>query len=1282
VKDAILCALAELASELGAGGVVTAIAIVSAVVAALVIFVRWLPRGKHDTAAPGPPWVAAVLVACGLYLLARLVDPLLMSQGEVPPGFDAADWGRVSWFEQRLFGGRWAYPLMPLEDLPALGILVHSAFWGLVVVLLKLVIERLPNGIHLRGIEASYGSPEQELPWYFRWTGATTARRADDRFAAWSKRLLVLLVPLHMTAASLLAAGGRHAPRHVSCGELLGGAALPIPEDAAPLEEVEEEDWPFAAGAWVLGWFLIMAWTMHLAIEGRPPKEEEPEEEDEEEAELDGPPPDPLARLGQAVQALRPGAMLEALEREAPREARTAALPDELGPVVRELARTLTGTEELWSHQREVLDHLAETWRLEGATRRGPTPSLEEEVMRSPIAREDDTPHALVLAAEGAGRTTLGLLAALHVHFDRGATTLAVLPDRGAARAWAKRLREGLTGSSARWNVLVSIAGDDLGSALLGDKVPAVVVCDVETFEEVLADPRTDELLARLGLVLVDDLDDVVGVAEMHLHAAMRRLWALLDTRGERASYPLALLAIAGPASEGTGLGSWARHVLAAPLKVFEGDGAPRAPQVVLRRRDLVDAQGRDLPLSLLAEACDRAGVPWHMRTAGDGQRGVRRAEIDLGRLRRHHVEDPRDAEVVLLEGRYPEVRREAERLAHAGVSSREEDAACVLVLAPPADEEMVLHEEADDAPHAELVASLPRAVTLAEPDVVRQRHFERALGREHDVAALEARFGRRFVQDALDRMRRARKVRERTVWSFDARRDDATERELVRAVREAALGEPIVAACVSDSSERVRIVDEGTSEVLLEVDRAVAMARYPAGRVFLHPRGRYQVVGAGDDALTLLADHARAPCRTTLDREVRVTLPEDVRWTTRQLGGERAKMTLARAEVEERVLGVRVYGPGSVLQTRRRYDAPVTTRYATDVCLLSLALRGHHEGSEASEAPGRAAEVPLSAALRMMLPCALRGADELVDVALVDLGGPHLAFFDRTPGSSGYAEALAEGGLRDLLRLARLVLERLVGSESARLRRLHDSTPDGDAIPWDVAGALTFLDRALEPPPTPEEEGARIDYVPGEGQAGDLGRLWVSVSGRTDDLVWTRHAWRTKTPIGGRTGEVFFDVAVERRAILAAVNEAAAAGAATEPAEPARDLSWGAVHLPALSTAAADLRPLRAQLAALGASTKHVLEMIAAMPLRAEPVCVAERAPLTVLARRRADADAKVLLAHALTDVDAVTTPEGIYVKHEGAVWDLRGPALRRMEVTAIPVTFEPVEAASDRPQ
>ncbi len=1262
MSDALICQLADFANRWGTMFVTLVIFGVGVALSLAMSIARFaMKRFEPNTKAPGPPWMASALIALIVYVFARLLDPLLKSRLTRPSEFPEDVWTQVGYFEWKLLGDRWAWPLLPLDARPALALMLHAVVWALVIALTIWILRRLPGGRDGYGkpdVEVQYDTTESEVPWFYRWVGSTTAHGADQRFKKWSRGLMAFLVPLHLAAGMLVASAAPAASSQpVNCTERIV-ESLVLPPEA--LDQSGKASVQPAAGAWILTYYLLFFWSLHLILAGRPPAVKEEEEEEKEDEEEEVPPPDPLAKLGEAVIAIRPEARLEALQRVEGKEAETTELPEGTGPVVNELCLGLTGGNTLYAHQREVLDHLISGWHLSSEAARGATPSLEEEVLRSPIRRRDETPHALVLAAEGSGRTTLAVLATLHMHFDRGATTLVVLSDRGAARAWADHFREALLRSAARWNVHVCVAGDDLSAALVAGKTPSVVVADVETFEgEVLSDPRSDAYVDRLGLVIVDDLDEMSGVTEMHLHMAMRRLWALVDTRRHAestTSYPLVLLATAGPSTAAeSGVESWARHVLAAPMRVFERNGAPQVPRVVLRRRDLVDAQGQDLPLHVLAEACDAAAIPWHMRLAGDGQRTIRRAEIDLGRLRRHHVDDPRDAEVILIEGRHPDVHREAERLAHAGVNT--EGGAAVLVLAPPADEEMVLHEEADDAPLRPLVESLPRSVTLSEPDVVRQRHFDRALGREHDVEALRRRFGRGFVDDALGRLERVDRIRSRQVWYFDRRKDDAAARTLVRAVREAALGEPIDHACVSDSAGRLRVIDQGTSEELAVVDRAVAFVRYAPGRVFLHPRGRYQVVGYGEG--TVIADHATDRCRTTPDIELDVTLPADLELSERQLGGDRTRVTCVRADIEERVTGMRRYGPGPVLEEHRRYEQPSRARYATDLCLVSTQLETR---AGTTRAPlERNAIVPLCAALRMVIPCALRGSDDLVDVGSVRIGEvEHLVFYDRTPGASGFAEWIARDGLKDLLLLARMVLERLVGAELVRLRRIHDTSADGDQLPWDFAAALTFLDAALDPPPSERraQRTPRVEYTPGEGSEGDLGRVWMSRSGRTDDLVWTRHSWeRNGAP-------VHFDVAVERRAIMRAIGDAARAEVSKEPAAPRVASEWVEAHQKLMTTGQWELEVMRDQLE--GIAGDHMVDMVvglvAAIPTRGHALSPVERTPLAVLARRRGDVDAKTLAAFALlparTEPSILVGDAGCYLRAGGRTWDLSGPA------------------------
>ncbi|HVH97573.1 MAG TPA: hypothetical protein VM869_02645, partial [Enhygromyxa sp.] len=1057
--------------------------------------IRHYVSGPRDSATPGPPAVGAALACVLLYTFGRAVDPLLASLLARPEWFPADRWDAVGWFEWKLLGRPWAWGALPLRDHPGLGIVVHTIVWVALWTGLRLVLD------WIWASRLRWSEPTRDLPWYFRWVGSSTTRRADQRFRRWLGRVVTVLLPIHVLAGMRLA----ESP-----------GALPAP------------------GAWVTGGLLLWTTVFHLLVRGRPPAAEKKKEDAESAEPAEDPQQQhaaPLVRLREAVERLRPGVELETLEQRASTQARRAEFPAAISPLVREIFEDLTGEQKPWVHQAELLAHLGELWRMEAGPERGEVPILTEERATSVVrALETSTPHALVLAPEGAGRTTLTLLAALHVFFDRGATSLVIVRDRPAARRYAKTLERALLGSSARWNVLVCTAGQDLSAALIAERTPAIVVADLETCEaEVLCDPRTDNFLGRLGLIVADDVDGFTGVAEMHLQLCVRRLWALLD-RLHEAPYPAALLATAGDGA--SGMDAWAKHVLAVPMRIFADDGAPTRAQVLIRRRDLVDGTGTDIPLSLLAEACDAAELPWHLRLAGDGNRTVRRAAFDLGNLRRHHVEDPRAAAIVIVEGTYPDVRREAARLAHAGVAlDREQWSAgtpVVLVLAPPGDEEMVLHEEAEDAPHRELVASLPRAVPLTEPRVVRQRHFDRAIGREQDLAALRDRFGGRFVDETVAKLGDA--LRRREVLHIDQASDQVVPRTLLRAVKEGALGQPIDAACVSDRGSRAQIVDAGTSEVLLTADRAVVGATYPPGRIFLHPRGRFLLIGDHDGA-ELIAEQIGGLERTTLDRTLALELDVPPEWSDRQFGGRKLSVAFVSGCVIERLCGVRRYAPGPTLVDQRVYERPIEVRYGTDACLIAI-------GSE----PNDDAFVPLAAAMRMILPGYMRAGVELVDVDRVTLDGrAHLCIFDRTPGASGFARFVCERGLRELLVLTRMVLERCVGPEFARLRHIHDRTPGSDPNRWRVGDALRWLDEILDAAPEPELEtepvdlGPRTEFVPGEGH-GDLGRLWISRTGRTDDLVWTRHSWWSPVPLAGLPrGKVSFDIAVERPAIAAA---------------------------------------------------------------------------------------------------------------------------------------------------
>ncbi|MGE0789516.1 MAG: DEAD/DEAH box helicase [Sandaracinaceae bacterium] len=1238
--EPLLCPLAALAERYGA---LAEIAVLIGVAAGGVIgssVVRWLSRIlKMGGGTLSSGWVASALIATFVYVACLAADPLLKAALDPPHDISPAAWGRVGFFEIELLGD-WAWPFLPLSEHPAAGIAIHLALWIAVIALVRALLQWI-----YRGTRIDWNTPQAMLPFYYRWVGASSARRADERFSRWLWRLLWFAWPIFLLCGLLVANESRRASLASRIPQCLEQAQA-LATGGSAMRELTS--YPIAGappiGAWVLAGLLLFGLTVHLVLEGSPSPEPEPTKDEEDDDELPAAPPDPLRRLGDALQAKLPGAFLEALEEHPGAAAELHGFHAEESPLLAEALRALTedpsaptpdpevgepGAEEptaraeLYSHQREVLDHLRAVWTMSAPSALGAAPTLREEVGPAPVQTADlSTPHALVLAPEGAGRTTLAMLAALYVHLDRGATTLVLVRDHAAARAWVKRLTDALARSSARWNVHVACAGEDLADVLVAGRTPAVVVASLDALEaDVLGAARTDKFFASLGLFVVDDADRMCGVAEMHAHMVMRRTWALLETLHD-APYPTVLLGVVGPSA--SGMASWARHVLAAPLRVFDADGAPRVARAVLRRRDLADASGEAIPLRTVAEACEAAQVPWHLRRAGDASRHERTFATELGQLRRHHKMDPLDAEVILLEGRYPDVFRESERLAHAGL--RTGRASVVLVLAPPADEEMVLHEEAIDATQRERIRELPRAIPLAEPNLVRQRHLDRALGREQSVAALRDRFGADLVDDVLERLDAHRRVRYRDVWHFDAATDQAASRRLVRAADESAIGEPIRADCVSDSRARARVVDRGTSEVLREVDAAIAPASYSPGAIFEHARGRYQVLERNHDG-DFICEQITEAHRTTPSVQVHIEL-EDPTFEVRELGGSPIEVAMSSAHIKESVHAIRRYAPGPALVERRRYPDPIASELGSEACVIHVPLEP-------------AAIVPIVAGLRMMIPCAFRGAAELAGVAYVEIGERRgIAFYDRTPGASGLARSIAESGLAELLALARHALERLVGPVSSRLHHLHDATyiPDLSPEGWRVTEALGWLDRVLEVPSAPGADPARhgrrrVEWTPGEGP-GDLGRLWISATGRSDDLVWTRHRFTSRHALGGQpAGPVFLDVAIERRTIAWAIRKAQMAGApsvATEVRDPG---VWMTQHHAALSTASDDLVAIYAHLARL--SQEHlvdtVLAVVASIPTHPSPLPVCERAPIAALSRRRADRDAKCLLAWAL---------------------------------------------------
>lgn len=445
-------------------------------------------------------------------------------------------------------------------------------------------------------------------------------------------------------------------------------------------------------------------------------------------------------------------------------------------------------------------------------------------------------------------------------------------------------------------------------------------------------------------------------------------------------------------------------------------------------------------------------------------------------------------------------------------------------------------------------------------------------------------------------------------------------------------------------SRRAVAVRDRTNLGTLAETDAASAHFVHYPGRIFQDARGTFVVVehladggrsdGGGEPGGVLvepiLSDAVSSPRRRL---QVDVLWDEDLdrlsdwgRQLRQAAGGElfgpepvmvgRCPVALALRPVRLTVEHQATYrlGPihGEVRQrsltggaTRERLRRRTLETVALGI-LPNPRLEDLGPGAAAEEAGPRlrlGAARLLAAVMRAVLPVMVRGAAEGLGVALrvaepgrwpeeshelePDEG---LFLFDADAGGNGTARAVYRDGVDVLLRLCRLVVERVLSLE--RLRMLHDEWASPSEILAEgrrhLGGAedverqaaarrdrdralrtelLEWLDSRLRPEGCAEarnelERRFGSGWERGEGDLIDLGRCWASADGAVGDLVWAKHRWRR--PEGG---EALLDVGFDRRLLTApATGETSGAeGEAAAEAPSATVSAQGprAVHLP-----------------------------------------------------------------------------------------------------------------------
>jgi hypothetical protein len=630
--------------------------------------------------------------------------------------------------------------------------------------------------------------------------------------------------------------------------------------------------------------------------------------------------------------------------------------------------------------------------------------------------------------------------------------------------------------------------------------------------------------------------------------------------------------------------------------------------QVSHRLRDFRTASGELLSAAALVQVCEHLSVPWIYRPCGDLRRHLGRRPLLLKDEPRWCVDSPEDACVIFLEGHWSDVRRERRRLRRAGARFRRrraegeeapqgnaEDAAgevVAFISLADADEEMAFTQLDRRFGLAEILERLPEPALRPPSGRVTFSHLAADLVQHWmEVAEVVHVFGQASAPVLRQLARGGLLLTEPRV---DVHPDayEYVRKVYVRALARATaprLGDltvppvlPMPVAEVELVSPRSVAVRDRTKPAtpLARVDASASAFLYYPGRIFADARGSFLVVGrvltddgegsaleAGDVLVEpVLTDDVSSPRRRVESRfdpgsaslDMETVPPEPVLF-----GRHAIRVGVLPVEVRPRHRATLRLGPvhGEVRQRLVREETAALPLQTVGLWIEPDPDLGTVGAGEAPRLTFGAARL-IAAAFRAILPSMVRGAAESLEVTLRVDGDPAplapetglrpgegFLVFDLDQGGSGTSRSLLRDGVEPLLRLCRLLLERIL--DPSRLLALHDHWADplelieGAEEAADPRAAverhaelrrqaLIWLDSRLRPEgraegvpgATGQAEG---DFQPGEGDAIDLGRCWFSVDGSVNDLVWAKHRWRIP---GG--GEAMLDVAFDRILVAA----------------------------------------------------------------------------------------------------------------------------------------------------
>ncbi len=948
----------------------------------------------------GPTFFLAGVLTGVTYWLAWVTEPLFARSFNVRPG--------LSFWQHLLLGQRPEFGwLLPLEDRPLLAVVLCLVFWLAVWwsygnILRGLVYRSdLQRNLHIER--------ETALPLWTSGFGVIDLEK-PGRSYQWANWLVAVAAVLIVGAWTTL----------------------------------DREQDGISPSALAMGLVVPLSWLVHLHLRGfaRRPEAGEAKAKSPEET----PPgwPQVIEELGRLHGLQAPKAQFErplsALQLETDMR-EVAAFSPLTAELLLETGESPESAQEprLTAMQHKVLESLS----LLGFVHLPPPRDDDALILPSsgPEGIEDRSGlserHQIVLAPEGAGKTTLAMLAAANHALVHARATLIITRSEAQARETFDRIRSAIEPSTVRWNLRLRRVGRDFASDLSQDIIPDIVVASLHQTATNLLDNSEvyAPFLRTVGLVVVDDVESFVGPVEIHAQLAFRRLHLLfrqlanVDQLGPENVPVMLVLGVDAMKETAT----WVKSLcgIRAAVRQFaesratDGDEETQAPhgvrQMGFRLRDLRTESGRELTVAEIVAACESYGVPWSYRPCGDGRRHLGRGPLLLQTEPEYDCNSPRDACVFFLEGHWSEVRRELRRLPWAGNESgrdeivfltaveREEEAACeALQPSFGLDRERSGEEISDLA--AEL-ATLPLPIVRPPSSLAVQSHllsdllqhwievkdlvdtFEAPVA--HCLRRLKAE-GMLLTEERKDVLPELKEYESKVyaralATSVDVEQsgsltEGVTEYSLYDKVRQVEL--------VSSTAVAVRNRSEHTVLRYVEADSA-GLIYYP-GRVFEDSRGRFVVVGRAHEGHRfgaievepVLHDDLSAPRRRFDIAELpKESAPYPLFPPELVLLG-RDPVTIGLVSVRAKIRPLATYRLDRVtgeIQSRELHGNAICEAFQPrPLTTVALVMRPNPQEAPPGSPPLRFGEARLLAMLlRVLLPLLYRDTREHAEVAL-----------------------------------------------------------------------------------------------------------------------------------------------------------------------------------------------------------------------------------------------------------------------------------------------------------